>query len=279
MKGVISGIKRMEIHDGDGLRTTVFFKGCPLKCIWCHNPESISFNKQIAFFENKCMNCGLCNHVKSEITAKYCPTQAILVFGQEYEVDELVYELMKEKEFYKNSGGGVTLSGGECLAQSDFATALSRELFQNGISVNIDTCGYVNNEVLKRIIPYTDKFLYDIKAIDNNVHKKCTTQDNYIILENLKFLCENNCKIEVRYPLVKGYNDKESDKIGSFLKDLKGIIKVKVLQYHHFSGSRYKALNMVNTLPVAETLYQDVQLAVNILKSYGLNAINGIDES
>ena len=149
MKGVISGIKRMEIHDGDGLRTTVFFKGCPLKCIWCHNPESISFNKQIAFFENKCMNCGLCNHVKSEITAKYCPTQAIMVFGQEYEVDELVYELMKEKEFYKNSGGGVTLSGGECLAQSDFATALSRELFQNGISVNIDTCGYVNNEVLK----------------------------------------------------------------------------------------------------------------------------------
>ena len=279
MKGMISGIKRMEIHDGDGLRTTVFFKGCPLKCIWCHNPESISYNRQIAFFENKCVNCGVCHDEKNEIPANLCPTQAIMLFGQEYEVDELVYELMKDEVFYKNSGGGVTLSGGECLAQPDFATALSKKLYQNGISVYVDTCGYVSQEVLKRIIPYTDKFLYDIKAINNNVHKKCTTQENHIILENLEFLCENDCKIEIRYPLVKGYNEKEAQNIGLFLKDLIGITKVKVLQYHHFAGSRYKALNMENTLPVTETSYQDVQLAVNILKSYGLNAVNGIDES
>lgn len=278
MKGLISGIKRMESHDGDGLRTTVFFKGCPLKCIWCHNPESISFEKQIAFYRNKCVQCGICRGEHNDITAQSCPADALMLYGTEYEVNDLVDTLMQDEAFFRNSGGGVTLSGGECLAQPDFAIALAYKLKENGISVYIDTCGFVKQEIIESIIPFTDKFLYDIKAIDSNVHKKCTGRDNELILKNLKFLSERNCKIEIRYPLVKGYNDCECDRIGEFLSNMKGIEKVKVLQYHHFAASRYQALSMKNTLPDTETTYEDIENAIKILKNYGLNAVNGMTE-
>lgn len=279
MTGLISGIKRMEIHDGDGLRTTVFFKGCPLKCIWCHNPESISFEKQIGFFKEKCIHCGICKNEKNEKTAKYCPTGALNLYGKRYEAEELVNILTEDELFFKNSGGGVTFSGGECLAQPEFAIELAKKLYEKGISVYIDTCGFVKREVFEKIIPYTDKFLYDIKAIDTNVHKKCTGQENGLILENLKFLSESGCKIEIRYTLVKDYNDGECDKIGTFLSKIQGITKVKVLQYHSYAASRYEALGMENTLPDTKTTYCDVENAVKILKGYGLNAVNGIKET
>ncbi len=277
MKGVICGIKRMEIHDGDGIRTTVFFKGCPLKCVWCHNPESISFEPQTAFFENKCIHCGLCKNVKSKESALVCPSDALVFYGDEYDTDTLIDIIMQDELFFKNSGGGVTLSGGECLMQSDFASELIQKLNKRNISVYIDTCGFVKREAFEKIMPFADKFLYDIKAIDSDVHKACTGKDNTLILENLKFLCQNNCRVEIRYPLVKGLNDGECNKIGMFLRDLKGISKVKVLQYHSFAKSRYKALDMENTLPDTKTTYQDVEEAVNALKKYGLNAVNGIE--
>ena len=278
MKGLISGIKRMEIHDGDGLRTTVFFKGCPLKCVWCHKPESIAFEKQIAFFESKCISCGICKNEKNEQTAKRCPVSAIEVYGKEYELYEFVENILQDEVFFKNSGGGVTLSGGECLAQPDFAVALARALSAKGISVYVDTCGFANKETLQRIIQYTDKFLYDIKAIDTNIHKKCTGKDNRLILDNLNFLCDSGCNIEIMYPLVMGYNDGECEKIGQFLQDLPGICKIKVLQYHRFAASRYEALGMECTVPDTETTPEDVQSAVDILRSFGLNAVNGITD-
>ncbi len=279
MKGLISGIKRMEIHDGDGLRTTVFFKGCPLKCIWCHNPESISFEKQIAFYKEKCIGCGMCRNEKTEKTAKNCPADAQILYGREYEVDEMISEVLKDEMFFKNGDGGVTLSGGECLAQSVFAVETAKKLAKKNISVYVDTCGFVSRKVFDRIIPYTDKFLYDIKAIDEDVHKKCTGQENSIILDNLKYLSEKGCSIEIRYPFVKGYNDNQCEKIGEFLKNLNGITKVKVLQYHNFAASRYDALGMKNTLPFGETTFEDVENATQMLKRLGLNAINGISES
>ena len=279
MRGMISGIKRMEIHDGDGLRTTVFFKGCPLRCIWCHNPESLSFEKQVAFFKNKCVSCGICENNRNEKTAESCPVNAIEVYGREYELDELVEILLQDELFFKNSGGGVTLSGGECLAQPDFAVALSKKLYDRGISVYIDTCGHVKRETFEKIIPYVDKFLYDIKAIDAAVHKKCTGKDNDLILGNLKYLCGEERGIEIRYPLVMGYNDRECENIAKFLSCLRGITKVKVLQYHSFSASRYEALGMINTLPDTETTFNNVENAVSILKQYGLNAINGMKEN
>ena len=230
MKGLIFDIKEFAIHDGEGARTTVFFKGCPLRCIWCHNPESLSFEKQIAFYKNKCVSCGICKNARNEKTAQSCPTGAIEVYGREYEVNKLVEILLQDEAFFKNSGGGVTLSGGECLAQGDFCIALAKLLHERGISVYVDTCGYVKRETLEKIIPYTDKFLYDVKAIAPTVHEKCTGKSNQRILDNLKFLCEKGCNIEIRYPLVMGYNDLECDKIAKFLSGLQGITKVKVLQ-------------------------------------------------
>ncbi len=278
MKGLISGIKRMEIHDGDGLRSTVFFKGCPLKCLWCHNPESISFVPQNARFKEKCIDCGSCKDKSETEAAELCPVSAIVRYGAAHDIDTLVSLLIRDAEFYKNSGGGVTLSGGECLAQPAFATELAKKLCENGISVYIDTCGYVKKEVLDGIIPYTDVFLYDLKAIDPEVHKMCTGKDNGVILDNLKYLSEKGCSIEIRYPLVTGYNDKECEKIGRFLQRLKGITKIKVLQYHSFAASRYEALGMENTLPNTTTTAEDVEDAVNTLKAFGLNAVNGITE-
>lgn len=278
MKGMISGIKRMEIHDGDGLRTTVFFKGCPLRCVWCHNPESLYFEKQVAYFKHKCIHCGMCHNEKNEKTAQSCPVDAISVYGKEYEVEELVEIVLLDEVFFQNGGGGVTLSGGECLAQPDFAVALAKCFFDRGISVYVDTCGYAKRETFERIIPYTDKFLYDIKAIDPETHKKCTGKGNRLILDNLLYLCKKGCAIEIRYPFVKGYNDGECEMIAKIFGRLPQICKIKVLQYHSFSASRYEALNMINTLPNIKTTIQDIENAVAILRSHGLHAINGMLE-
>ena len=278
MKGMISGIKRMEIHDGDGLRTTVFFKGCPLRCVWCHNPESLSFEPLVAKFLAKCISCGECKGQRTGEAAALCPTGALVHYGEKYTAEQLCDVLMRDELFFKNSGGGVTLSGGECLAQPGFATEVARILYERGVSVYVDTCGFVNRWVLDGIIPYTDKFLYDIKAIDPDVHKRCTGRDNAIILENLEYLVSRGCKIEIRYPLVVGYNDGECDKIGEFLERVGGIDKIKVLKYHNLSGSRYEALGMKNALPPDVTGRSSVERAVKILRSYGLCAVNGMDE-
>ena len=279
LKVIISGIKRMEIHDGDGIRTTVFFKGCPLRCLWCHNPESLSYEIEIAKFEQKCIGCGICKGVRNVESAALCPTDALVTYGMEYDVDTLVSLLEKDKPFFENSGGGVTLSGGECLTQSEFAIALAKALHDRGISVFVDTCGYVKREVFEKIMPYTDVFLYDIKAVTAEVHKRCTGKDNKIILDNLAFLSVSGCKIDIRYPLVVGYNDKECEKIGALLRGMRGIREIKVLQYHNLSASRYDSLGIPCPLPKTVTTRQDVEHAVEILQNYGLNAKNGITDS
>lgn len=273
MKGIISGIKRMEIHDGDGLRTTVFFKGCPLKCIWCHNPESIAFAPQVAHYPDKCIGCGACHGKKSTESALLCPTDALHLFGERYTVDELVDLVLADAPFFEY-GGGVTLSGGECLAQPDFAIAFAKALYEKGISVYVDTCGYVKRETFEKIIPYTDKFLYDLKAVNRDVHVKCTGKDNGPIIENLKLLSDKGCRIEIRYPLVKGLNDGECEKIAEFIKSVGGVEGVKVLKYHRLAESRYEALGMENTLPDTVTLDSDVDSAREIFKKHGIRVVN-----
>ena len=274
MKGLISGIKRMEIHDGNGLRTTVFFKGCPLKCVWCHNPESISFEKQTAFFKNICIGCGICNNEHNELTAAKCPSEALVSYGTEYTPEELVKELLKDEQFFKNGHGGVTLSGGECLAQGDFAIEIAKLLSQKGISVYIDTCGFVKKETIQKIIPYVDKFLYDIKAIDEEVHIRCTGQSNMVIMENLEYINAQNVPVEIRIPYVPGYNDNQIEKIGSFLTGFKCITAVKILPYHNYAASRYLALGMENTLPGIVPCTEELKLARETIIKYGLTVQN-----
>jgi len=271
MKALISDIKRFAVHDGDGIRTTIFFKGCPLKCIWCHNPESISFKPQIAFYKNKCIGCGECK--KEDFTPEDCLGDAKILYGKEVTVEELLPLLLEDRDFYESSGGGVTLSGGECLCQADFCAELLKELKKQGTNTAIDTCGFVPQEAINKVIPYTDTFLYDIKAIDEDVHVKCTGQPNSLILENLKYIDSLGKSIEIRIPYVPEYNSNQIEKIAKFLKPLKNIKEVKVLAYHNYAGSKYEALKMENTLPQTLPTDEQIQKEEQIIKNVFISDI------
>ena len=270
MKGKIFEIKRFAVHDGDGIRTTVFFKGCPLKCVWCHNPEGISFQPELAYYAHKCIGCGECVNKCLQKAHKIegeahvfdrslcigcgackadCLGEALTHYGEDITVESLLPRLLEDREFYETSGGGVTLSGGECLMQADFCRALLCALKENGIQTAVDTCGYVSKETLDKVIPYTDVFLYDIKAIDPAVHKTCTGVENGRILENLRYLDSLGKKSEIRIPYVPGWNSGEIEKIADFVKSLSNVTGVRVLPYHNYARSKYEALSMENTLP------------------------------
>ena len=293
MKARIFEIKRFAVHDGDGIRTTVFFKGCPLKCVWCHNPEGIGFEPQLAYYENKCIGCGECVSVcptgAHSLNSKHfferekclacgkcesvCLGDALKFYGKEMTVDELLPILLEDKEFYETSGGGVTLSGGECLMHPDFCSELLKRLKENGVHTAVDTCGFVSVEAIDKVIPYTDIFLYDLKAYDEEIHIKCTGQSNKIILDNLKYIDGCGKNIEIRIPYVPKYNDEQIDKIGKILSELKNVVKVRILPYHNYAGSKYKSLDMENTLPECVPTDEEVAIAVSMSKEVGINVV------
>ena len=279
MKATIFEIKRFAVHDGDGIRTTVFFKGCTLKCIWCHNPEGIGFKPQLAFYANKCIGCGECKRICTRdecITCgkceEICLGSARKLYGREVTVEELMPQLLEDAEFYENSGGGVTLSGGECLCQADFCAELLRELKKNNIRTAVDTCGYVPRASIEKVMENTDIFLYDLKAIDEDVHIRCTGQPNGLILDNLRYIDSIGKPIEIRIPYVPGYNSDQIEKMANFLSGLRNITKIRVLPYHNYAGSKYASLTMENTLPDLLPTESEVKNAVEMLKSYGMNA-------
>lgn len=280
MKALISDIKRFAVHDGDGIRTTVFLKGCSLKCVWCHNPESIGFKPRIAYYDKKCIGCGECVAVCPVSAQKMtenghtfdrdlciacgqceavCLGEALKFYGKEMTADELLPLLLEDNDFYETSGGGVTLSGGECLCQADFCAELLKKLKENGINTAVDTCGFVPKEAFDQVMPYTDVFLYDIKAMDEDVHIRCTGQSNKLILENIRYIDSLGQAIEVRIPYVPHYNEDQVDKIAAFLKTLRHVTAVKVLPYHRYAGSKYEALGMENTLPKDLPLSEEVE--------------------
>ena len=282
MKAKIFEIKRFAVHDGDGIRTTVFFKGCPLKCVWCHNPEGISFQPELAYYAHKCIGCGECVNKCLQKAHKIegdahlfdrslcigcgaceedCLGEALTHYGEEVTVDLLLPRLLEDKEFFENSGGGITLSGGECLMQADFCRELLCALKENEIQTAVDTCGYVSRETLDKVIPYTDVFLYDIKAIDAAVHKTCTGVENGRILENLRYLDSLGKRIEIRIPYVPGWNSGEIEKIADFVKSLSNVTGVRVLPYHNYARSKYEALSMVNTLPESVPAAEEIERA------------------
>ncbi len=247
MKATVFEIKRFAVHDGDGIRTTVFFKGCPLRCLWCHNPEGLEFTPEIAHYAHKCIDCGECR--RADFTPALCLGEATVLYGRETTVEELLPRLLEDREFYAQSGGGVTLSGGECLMQADFCATLLSALKAEGIHTAVDTCGLVPRASLDRVIPYTDIFLYDIKAYDEEVHRRCTGAPNAQILENLRYLDARGVPIEIRIPFVPDYNDGEIEAIARFLAPLQSVTKIRLLAYHSYAGSKYEALGMENKLP------------------------------
>ena len=284
VKGTIFDVKEFTVHDGPGVRTTVFFKGCPLSCIWCHNPEGQSFRPELAFFPDKCIGCGRCREVcphqaqSRELCtacgqcAANCSAGARKLYGREVSLEEALKIALEDQIFYGDTGG-VTISGGEPLMQADFAAELLRELNRRGIHTAVDTCGMVSKSAIDAVLPYTDIFLYDIKAIDEDVHKKCTGQSNKQILENIKYIDSLGKAIEVRYPYVPGYNSCEVEAIAEFLSGLKNLTKVRVLAYHNFAGSKYNSLDMENTMPETVPANDEVEKARDLIRSYGISVM------
>lgn len=282
MNARIVEVKRFAVHDGPGIRTTVFFKGCPLKCVWCHNPETIRPHPQLAFFESKCLQCGLCRELCPSPEdcglcgqcAQLCPAGARILYGKSVTVEQLLPELLEDRDFYANSGGGVTLSGGECLTHASFCRELLRQLKEQGIHTAVDTCGFVPRSALDQVIPCTDIFLYDLKAVDEEVHRRCTGQPNGLILSNLRYLDSRGCAIEVRIPFVPGYNDGELPAMAEVLASLQHLKGVRVLAYHNFAGSKYEALHMQNTLPLQLPTPEALEAARSILRARGITVLD-----
>lgn len=290
----IFDIKRFAVHDGRGIRTTVFFKGCPLKCIWCHNPEGIKPKSQLAYFSEKCIGCGECvsacmfhahqidtdgHHFDRNACRlcgnceKGCLAGALKLYGSEATADEILPVLLEDMPFYESSDGGVTLSGGECLLQAEACAELLKKLKEHRVNTAVDTCGFVPRQSIAKVIPYTDMFLYDIKAYDEDVHIRCTGRSNKLILENIKYIDSQNVPIEVRIPYVPDFNGNQLDKIGKFLTQLKCVTAVKVLPYHNYAGSKYGSLGMRSTLPERLPREEDIKAANDRLRSFGLNTV------
>lgn len=251
-KAIIFDIQHCSASDGPGIRTTVFFKGCNLKCAWCHNPESQEFKPQMMFYKDKCKACGKCTEVcptpkNCTLCGKcsfYCPFDARKVCGKEYTVDEVFAEIIKDKAFYKNSDGGVTFSGGECMLQIEFVLDILKKCKENGIHTAVDTAGHIPFESFEKILPYTDLFLYDIKCFDSETHKKYVGVGNKLILENLKKLFEVGAKIWIRIPVISDINDsiEEMQAIKEFLDKNGKPEKIELLPYHAMGENKYAAI-------------------------------------
>ena len=292
MYGLITDLKRFAIHDGDGIRTTVFLKGCPLRCLWCHNPEGLSGKQQLAYYAGKCQNCGFCaescpsgahSFIKGRHTfdpalcaacgtcVAECPGSALTLYGKQVTPEDLLPLLLEDRAFYESSGGGVTLSGGECLMQPEFCAELLRLLKQEGIHTAVDTCGFVRREALDAVIPYADIFLYDLKAVDEDVHIRCTGQSNRLILDNLRYLDELGKAMEIRIHYVPGLNDHQLPKIRDFIQTLNHVTGVRLLPYHNYAGTKYAALGIPNTLPDTLPSQQEMELGKKLLSDVGIS--------
>ena len=251
MKAVIFDIERNSFVDGPGIRTTVFLKGCNLRCAWCHNPESQSFKPQMMYYQDKCTGCGKCRQVCKNETCTlcgrctfFCPVDARKVSGKEYTVDEVFAEVIKDKPFYDNSDGGVTFSGGECMLQIDFLVEMLKKCKENGIHTAVDTAGHIPFASFEKVLPYTDLFLYDVKIFDPDKHKEYVGVSNEQILGNLKKLLAIGARLWIRIPIMKDINDsvEELQKIRAFFEENGMPEKVELLPYHAMGENKYSAI-------------------------------------
>lgn len=279
-EGVIYNIQRMSVHDGPGVRTTVFFKGCPLRCLWCSNPESQAFTPQMLFFENLCVGCGACAQVCPHGAAirrengvfdrnpescthcgacvAQCPSKARVMSGERMSVEEILEVVRKDSLFYENSGGGVTLGGGEPTAGGDFFLDVLRALHDEAFHVTVDTCGFCPPERFAEVLKLADLFLFDCKHMDPEQHKRLTGQDNQLIQRNLRAVLEAGAAVRIRMPLMPGLNDAEENiaAMAALLLPY-GKDSVDVMPCHAFGRNKYLALG--RPLPPVEQ-YRPEQL-------------------
>ena len=234
-QGMIYNIQRMSVQDGPGLRTTVFLKGCPLRCLWCSNPESQQFTPQMLLFDNLCVSCGACVQV--------CPNKARVMSGRIMTVEEVMEVVRKDWLFYENSGGGVTFGGGEPTAGGQFFLDLVQTAHDEGLHVTVDTCGFCPEDRFDKTIGLADLFLFDCKHMDPEQHKKLTGQDNALILRNLEAALSSSTEVRVRMPLMPGLNDSDENlaTMAAFLGRF-GRKQVEIMPCHAFGKSKYAAL-------------------------------------
>ncbi len=269
-KALVLNIQKFSIHDGEGIRTTIFFKGCGLHCLWCHNPESQNYKPQLMRYDERCKKCGACvkacpNGAMSmtddgEIIydrekckgcgrcVDFCAYDALEIAGKYYTVDELVEEAKKDMIVYEESGGGVTLSGGEIMSQSpEFLLDLVKKLNRIGINIAIDTCGYAPWESYEIIAPYVDTFLYDVKMLDKEKHLKFIGPGLDLILENLIKLNEIGAKINIRIPIIGKVNDnlEEMEELAKwFIEKNIQVSQINLLIYHSAGSVKYERLGL-----------------------------------
>lgn len=263
--GTVFNVQRLSVNDGPGIRTIVFLKGCPLDCLWCHNPESKSAEPQLFLTSRRCIGCGYC--------AQVCPNQvhsftaegqhiierdkctlcgacvkecigALEICGKIREAGDVIEEVKRDELFYRNSGGGMTLSGGEPFFQFDFAEALLVLAKENNLHTCVETCGFVNSSELKRVAHLVDEFLYDVKECDPVKHEQYTGVTNELIRENMKMLDECGGRIVLRCPIIPGYNDREEHLIGiaELANSLKNAVRIEISPYHPLGESKSEAI-------------------------------------
>lgn len=292
--GMIYNIQRFSIYDGPGIRTTVFFKGCTLRCLWCHNPESISFHRELEFYPDRCIGCGACVRTcprgahsfdasgvhgidrsaceRCMKCAEACFAEALAAVGSDVDTDGLMKSILTDLLYYQSSGGGVTFSGGECMAQAGFLKEALAACKGKGIHTAVDTAGNVPWESFEAILDVTDLFLYDVKAADSAVHARLTGAGNERILCNLTRLSAAGKQITVRIPYIPGLNDAEIEGIAHILKGL-AITGAEVMPYHRLGEGKYQALGLVcRTGDIRLPTDGEIQAAVDVLRSHGIRA-------
>lgn len=257
MEGIIFDIKRFAIHDGPGIRTSVFFKGCPLNCSWCHNPESRKFGIEMIRSGDPC---------------------DVLQLGYTIDENVLMNIILKDKVYYSHSGGGVTFTGGEPTAQIDFLASMLKQCKYLEIHTAVDTSGFVKKEALEKIIENTDLFLFDIKHMDDTIHRKVTGISNRQILDNLQYIDDNNKEIFLRIPLIPGVNDSEAhiSSICEYAVKLKNVSRVHLLPYHRTGKHKYQKFNIREEIPAFEEPGKDViKSMTSLISSYNFEVITG----
>ena len=269
---IITNIQGFSIHDGPGIRTVVFFKGCPLSCKWCANPECISIRPQVGFIETLCAHCGTCMDICTNSAIRraegrhridyssckscgncrdHCSYGALVRYGESMTLAAVWDEVRRDKMFYDESGGGVTVSGGEPLLRPAFVRELFELCRQERIDTCVETCGYVDPEALLEVIPVTDHFLFDLKQMDPKSHRKHTGRSNRKILKNAALLIERGANVLFRQPLIPGINNsiENIEATARFLTGLgKNAARLQIMPFHRMGQSKYRALNMLYTM-------------------------------
>jgi pyruvate formate lyase activating enzyme len=297
--GQIINIMKYSIHDGPGIRTAVFFKGCPLHCQWCHNPESQKIEQELFYWPDRCIGCGQCleccphGAIRAEkgklefqrdqckvcgACSKGCHAGARGLVAKTMSVSEVMAEIEKDLIFYDESGGGVTFSGGEALMQPAFLTELLKACRKKEIHTAVETCGFVKPEIIQTISAWTDLFLYDLKHMNSQKHQQYTGVPNELILDNLGWLSLHHTNVIVREPIIPSYNDDKETlhQLGEFILSLKKVKELHLLPYHRAGVDKYKRLGQEYLLPDIQVPGNDRMEKIKMeLEHYGLNVIIG----